>query len=315
MDGDSKKLRVWFSGVGKGGGGGRQSSAAPPQESAPIGRAEMNSSGEFDAAFAATIAAAAFAIAAREEKLAAQKKSVPIEEVPRALSLVKRAGSTKKPAGGNKISRWFSGKEPLEHDDDGPVSRPLKPAPGKPEGMPADHKVAPKILETSLSVRKGSGSSGKTTDRKGSKKFEQEHVQKAPSIIRPSTSYHSRRNGEDAAGVAAIGGTRSKADEWEKAKLAKVREEYEKMMETIAEWETEKKVKARRHKEQRETVLDRKRAKALEEYNQEMTRISKIAGGARSMAEERKYNDENKIKEKAHKIRSTRKPPRTCACF
>lgn len=27
---------------------------------------------------------------------------------------------------------------------------------------------------------------------------------------------------------------------------------YEKMMETIAEWETEKKVKARRHKEQRE---------------------------------------------------------------
>jgi hypothetical protein len=222
----------------------------------------MNSSGEFDAAFAATIAAAAFAIAAREEKLAAQKKSVPIEEVPRALSLVKRAGSTKKPAGGNKISRWFSGKEPLEHDDDGPgsvnmfyltrllpffchlycsktgkplvtmlkwnvlsVSRPLKPAPGKPEGMPADHKVAPKILETSLSVRKGSGSSGKTTDRKGSKKFEQEHVQKAPSIIRPSTSYHSRRNGEDAAGVAAIGGTRSKADEWEKAKLAKVREE------------------------------------------------------------------------------------------
>jgi hypothetical protein len=85
--------------------------------------------------------------------------------------------------------------------------------------------VAPKILETSLSVRKGSGSSGKTADRKGSKKFEQEHVQKAPSIIRPSTSYHSRRNGEDAAGVAAIGGTGSKADEWEKAKLARVREE------------------------------------------------------------------------------------------
>jgi hypothetical protein len=64
-----------------------------------------------------------------------------------------------------------------------------------------------------------------------------------------------------------------------------------------------------------QTVLDRKRAKALEEYNQEMTRISKIAGGARSMAEERKYNDENKIKEKARKIRSTWKPPRTCACF
>ncbi|KAG0552228.1 hypothetical protein BDA96_01G491000 [Sorghum bicolor] len=269
----------------------------------------MNSSGEYDAAFAATIAAAAFAIAAREEKLATQKKTVPIEEVPPALSPAKRGESTKKPAGANKIARWFSGKEPLEHDDDGPVNvsvrRPLKPAPGKPEDMPADHKVAPKMLETSLSVKKGSGSSSKSADRKGSKKFEQEQaVQKAPSAVRPATSYHSRRNGEDAAGVTAIGGTGSKADEWEKAKLARVREEYEKMMETIAEWETEKK-----------TELDRKRAKALEEYNQEMTRINKIAGGARSMAEERKYNDENKIKEKARKIRSTGKPPRTCACF
>jgi hypothetical protein len=35
----------------------------------------MNSSGEFDAAFAATIAAAAFAIAVREEKLAAQREN------------------------------------------------------------------------------------------------------------------------------------------------------------------------------------------------------------------------------------------------
>jgi len=46
-----------------------------------------------------------------------------------------------------------------------------------------------------------------------------------------------------------------------------------------------------------------------------MTRINKVAGGARSMAEERKYNDEKKIREKAYKIRSTGKLPRTCACF
>ena len=61
--------------------------------------------------------------------------------------------------------------------------------------------------------------------------------------------------------------------------------------------------------------LDKKRAKTLEEYNQEMTRINKVAGGARSMAEERKYNDEKKIREKAYKIQSTGKLPRTCACF
>ncbi|TKV97500.1 hypothetical protein SEVIR_9G498600v4 [Setaria viridis] len=306
MDGDLKKLRVRFSGVGKGNKVGRQTSAIPPQENAALGRAEMSSGGEYDAAFAATIAAATFAIAAREEKLAAQKKPVPIEAVPPALSPVKRAGSMKKPGGGSKISRWFSGKEPVEDDDDGPVNvsvrKPLKPAPGKPEDIAPDHKVTPKTLETSLSVKKGSGSSNKAADRKGSKKFEQEQaIQKVPSAVRPATSYHSRRNGEGTAGVT---GTGSKADDWEKAKLARVREEYEKMIETIAEWETEKK-----------TELDKKRAKALEEYNQEMTRINKIAGGARSMAEERKYNDEKKIKEKAHKIRSTGKVPRTCACF
>lgn len=280
----------------------------------------MSSSGEYDTAFAATIAAAAFAIAAREEKLATQKNSVPIEAAPSTPSPVRRAGSMKKPAGGSKISRWFSGKDPVEEDDEGPanvsVRRPLKPAPGKPDDIPPDQKVAPKMLETSMSVKKGSGSSSQVADRKGSKKFEQEQaIQKAPSAVRPATSYHSRRNGEGAAKATAIGGTGSKADEWEKAKLARVKEEYEKMMETISEWENEKKVKARRHKEQKEIELDRKRAKALEEYNLEMTRINKIAGGARSMAEERKQNDETKIREKAHKIRSTGKLPTTCACF
>jgi hypothetical protein len=107
------------------------------------------------------------------------------------------------------------------------VRRPLKPAPGKPEDVPADHhKVAPRMLETSLGVRKGSGSSSRLADRKGSKEFEQEQaVQKAPSAVRPATSYRSGRNGEGAAGVAATGGTGSKADEWEKAKLGRVREE------------------------------------------------------------------------------------------
>jgi hypothetical protein len=60
--------------------------------------------------------------------------------------------------------------------------------------------------------------------------------------------------------------------------------------------------------------LDKKRAKTLAEYNQEMTRINKIAGGARSMAEERKYDDEKRIREKSKKIRSTGKSPRGC-CF
>ena len=106
------------------------------------------------------------------------------------------------------------------------VRKPLKPARGKPEDRAPDHKVTPKMLETSMSVKKGSGSSNKAADRKGSKKFEQEQaIQKVPSAVRPATSYHSRRNGEGTAGVTAIGGTGTKAEEWEKAKLARVREE------------------------------------------------------------------------------------------
>uniref|UniRef100_A0A0A9FMQ5 Remorin C-terminal domain-containing protein n=1 Tax=Arundo donax TaxID=35708 RepID=A0A0A9FMQ5_ARUDO len=320
MDGDLKKLRVRFSGVGKGRSGDRKTSAIPPQESTALGRVAMSSAGEYDATFAATIAAAAYAIASREEKLATQKRPVPIEAAPPAVTPAKRAESMKRPAGGSKISRWLSGKEPVEDDDDGPVNvsvrRPLKPAPGKTEDTSSDYKVPPKMLESSLSVKKGSGSSNKTTDKKGSKKFEQEQaIQKAPSTVRPATSYHSRRNGDSTDGVTAIGGTGTKADQWEKAKLARVREEYQKMMETIAEWDTEKKVKARRKKEQKETELDRKREKVLGEYNQEMSRINKISGGAKSMAEERKYNNEKKIREKADKIRSTGKLPRSCACF
>ncbi|KAL6867617.1 hypothetical protein ACP4OV_015641 [Aristida adscensionis] len=315
MDGGSKKLRVRFSGLGKGDRRGSHS-ATQSQESTAFGR-EMNSGGEFDAAFAATIAAATYAIAAEEEKKATQKKPVPIEAVPPVQSPAKRSESMRKPAGGSKISRWLSGKEPAEDDEDGPVNvsvrRPLKPAQGKTEDRGSDQNVPPKMLDSS---KKGSGSFNKTAEKKGSKRFEQERaIQKAPATVRPATSYQAERNGDGATRVNAVGGTGTKADEWEKERIKRIQEEYQKMMETIAEWENEKKVKARRKKEQKETELDKKRAKALEEYNQEMTRINKIAGGARSMAEERKYNDEKKIKEKANKIRSTGKVPATCACF
>lgn len=214
----------------------------------------MSSSGEYDAAFAATIAAAAYAIAAREEKLATQKKPIPIEGAP-----ARRAESIKKPTGGSKISRWLSGKEPVQENEDGPgsvdmakncpnichffhrktckslvtmlqcviisvnvsVRRPLKPTPAKPEDTTPAYKVPPKMTESSLSVKKGSDSFNKSADKKGSKRFEQEQaIQKLPSTVRPATSYHSRRNGD-----TAIGGIGSKTDEWEKAKLARIREE------------------------------------------------------------------------------------------
>lgn len=323
MDGDLKKLRVRFPGLGKGNKGGRQAPTILQEEDTSLQRAPMNNSDGYDAAFAATIAAAAYAIASQEEKLAAQKKHVPIQgqsTTPPVQSPVKRGESMKKPTGGSKISRWFSGKEPAEDNDDGPANvslrRPLKPAQRKQEDIASDQKVPPKMVDSSLSAKKGSGSSSKLQDKKGSKKFEQEQViQKTPSTTRPATSYHSRRNGDGTVGLTAVGPADTKTNEWEKAKLASITEEYKNMMDTIAEWENEKKVKAKRQKEQKEKVLDQKRAKALEEYSQEITRINKIAGGARTMAEERKYNDEKRIKEKANKRRLSEKAPRACACF
>lgn len=296
------------------------------QEDTALGRAQMDSGEEYSAVFAATIAAAAYAIAAQEEKLAAQKKPMPAEAptvAPHVQPPINRGESMRKPTGGSKISRWFSGKEPAEDDDDGPVNvsvrRPLKPEQRKPGGTGSEQKVPlplpPKMLDSSVSAKKPAGSSRKLSDKKESKRFELEQaIQRAPSAVRPATSYQSRRNDDIAAGVTAIAGTQTKADVWEKAKLARIREEYDKMIETISEWESEKKVKVKRQKERKEVELDKKRAKTLAEYNQEMTRINKIAGGARSMAGERKYDDEKKIREKAKKIRSTGKSPRGC-CF
>lgn len=46
-----------------------------------------------------------------------------------------------------------------------------------------------------------------------------------------------------------------------------------------------------------------------------MQNIGQIAVGARAQAEERKRNDELKAKEKANRIRTTGKIPKTCFCF
>jgi hypothetical protein len=60
---------------------------------------------------------------------------------------------------------------------------------------------------------------------------------------------------------------------------------------------------------------EKKRAKALEEYNDDMSRINKVAAASRLTAEDKKRNAESKVREKADKIRSTGKLPSTCPCF
>ena len=61
--------------------------------------------------------------------------------------------------------------------------------------------------------------------------------------------------------------------------------------------------------------LERRRARAVQEYRNELSRIDHFAGGARATAEERKRNDEYKAIKKAKKMRSTGKVPHSCPCL
>ncbi|KAK3042338.1 hypothetical protein RJ639_002384 [Escallonia herrerae] len=110
----------------------------------------------------------------------------------------------------------------------------------------------------------------------------------------------------------------SKADVWEKAQMAKIKERifrYEKLSTTILDWEKKKKTKARRRLDVIERELEERRAKAVKNYRSKMESIDQIAGGAKAQAEANRRNEETKVKEKANKIRSTGKLPATCLCF
>ncbi|KAF3612629.1 putative pentatricopeptide repeat-containing protein-like, partial [Capsicum annuum] len=107
----------------------------------------------------------------------------------------------------------------------------------------------------------------------------------------------------------------SKADIWEKEEMNKIKEWHEKLNKVIIDRETKKKKKAKRHLEQIEAQLDRRRAKIRQSFYSDIGRIENIAGGAKTQAEKNQEKEELKVKAKANKIRSTGKIPGTCLCF
>ncbi|XP_037482422.1 remorin-like [Triticum dicoccoides] len=351
MDGGLRQSRVRFSGVGQEDQGSGQAMAMPPQRQrgTPFGRGE-----EYDAAYAATVAAVAYAIAAMEEeklppqqkpipeKTASRQKRVTVHEptaAPPPRSPPRRGGSMKRPTEGSKISRLFSGNKEIvevgDEDEQGAnvsVRRPVKPAPKKPGGPTPGQNVVGKVVDSVPNLKDNPSFTRKTPDKKRSRNFEQEEAnQRAKPGVNPTTSFPGERkqswkHEQEPANQRAPPAARppgmvysSEAERmaaaWEKEELAKIKERYNETMETIAEWETEKKAKARRQKEPKEGDSERKRAKALEEYNDEMKRISKVAAASRLSAEDKKRNAEGKVWEKAAKIRSTGKLPRSCGCF
>ncbi|KAK9045454.1 hypothetical protein V6N11_059334 [Hibiscus sabdariffa] len=111
------------------------------------------------------------------------------------------------------------------------------------------------------------------------------------------------------------GSDQAKADAWEKAEMAKIKERYVKLDETIVAWEEKKKKKARSKLEKEEkSGSEKKSAKALTKFRNEMEYIKQVADGARAEAKARQRNDELKAKEKANIIRTTGELPVTCFC-
>ncbi|CAN6288418.1 unnamed protein product [Urochloa humidicola] len=350
MDGGMKHLRVRFSGAGREDHDACEAIPVPSQQSTHFGRGLMSNAEEDDTAYAATVAAVAYAIAAREERLASQDKPLAekfgTERMPMEGELTsgkrpasigdprtttqfksrpKRGESFRRPIEGSRSSKWFSGKEPIDDGyDDEPganvsVRRPLRP---KPEGLSSDEKVAEKLSNDSApSMKKEPSFAPKGPEKKGTRKFEQDHGNQmlpptAAPTAKPMRSYSGRESSVATPGMVFPSEAEAMADGWEKEKLAKIKKQYNETIQTIAEWEAEKKAKARRQKELKdESDSERKRAKALEEYNEEMSRINKVAATSRLTAEEKRRNAERKVRDKAQTIRSTGKLPRTCGCL
>lgn len=61
--------------------------------------------------------------------------------------------------------------------------------------------------------------------------------------------------------------------------------------------------------------LEKRRTKALQNYQIEMERIKQIADGARAQAKDKRRNEEFKVKDKANKYRTTGEPPMPPVCL
>ncbi|XVF85850.1 hypothetical protein PTKIN_Ptkin17bG0150800 [Pterospermum kingtungense] len=115
--------------------------------------------------------------------------------------------------------------------------------------------------------------------------------------------------------AARPGIEQTKADAWEKAEMAKIKEKYAKLNSTILAWEEKKKQKARNKLEKAENSgSEKKRTRALTKFRNEMDYIKEVADGARAQALSRQRNEELKAKEKANIIRTTGEVPKPCFC-
>ncbi|WOK93811.1 hypothetical protein Cni_G02512 [Canna indica] len=268
-----------------------------------------------DIMFATAAAAAAYAITLLEEEEESFKQNKRIEPLaqPTAKTKSKREDTMNKPTDYSRLSRKVTGKEQKEEErrsvSGGSSVKTPQELEGKMMGESAiGHTLSGKAKKVNHSIKKTPTFSDKYLNDTASSNPEQgqnQKYQRTPSMTKPNGS----RRTDSSTKVE------TKVDAWERAKMNKIRERHEKMKSTILEWENEKKSKAKRGLERKEGYLELKRARTRQECHSELSRIDKIASGARALAEERRRKDESKIAEKAKKMRSTGRDPEIRSCF
>ncbi|GMI76792.1 hypothetical protein HRI_001348500 [Hibiscus trionum] len=161
----------------------------------------------------------------------------------------------------------------------------------------------------------------RNSDRSVTRRYSSNEVRTAgeTSIRKPMES---SKGGGSSAGDQRLNGSYSqrnaletKADVWEKAELDKLNKRYESMKASILAWEKEKKLRAKIKMERRKKEMEKKMRRGREFYESKVSRIDEIAGGARAQVDEKRRNEEVKIKEKAKQIRASGVVPVSCFCF
>ncbi|KAJ7953885.1 Remorin like [Quillaja saponaria] len=251
------------------------------------------------------VAAAAFAINQLEDsEISTQKiREVPGTSLTRSKSKMDDTKiSTPQPGG---VSKRFSGAGSIKITDGQDKNEQVTPA--------TNEKMPEKAIAPIPSIKKAPTFGDKRLNI-GTSGIKPESA--APKPTQPDTFKETLPPAATKRQISKRSGVgETKADAWETAELAKIKERYEKLNATIGSWENKKKTKSRRSLDKQESKLELKRMKTLEKFRSEREYIDQIAGGARAQAQEKRRNEELKAKEKANIIRSTGKLPGTCFCF
>ncbi|XP_073137143.1 uncharacterized protein [Henckelia pumila] len=121
---------------------------------------------------------------------------------------------------------------------------------------------------------------------------------------------------ERSKGTSRVHGINNIADSWEEAQMIKIRKRYEKMYSEIQAWENEKKMSAKHRLERRESDLEIKKSRNMKHYQSKISKIDRLADGAKAQIEEKRRVQVSIVKEKASKMRSAGKVSvKYCFCF